>query len=167
LLTAVLRTLLAERMPIADLPRILEELGAIAGRITEARDMAEALRPALAPQLLQQIAPLKEQLPLITLAPDLEDLLTRAVHPQAGLIVEQGLTQQILAGITEAQEALASQGRQGVVVVSAALRRPFATYLRSNGADAVVLAVSELPENRKIEIFTSVGTGVSAPAPRR
>ena len=156
-LTAVLRALLAERMPIADLPRILEDLAGMAGRVADPRDMAESLRPALAPQLLQQIAPLKESLPLITLAPELEDLLTRSRHESAGLVVEQGLTRQILTQITAAQEALSGQGRQGVVVVSALLRRPFAAFLRAHGADAVVMGVNELPENRRVEIAASIG----------
>jgi flagellar biosynthesis protein FlhA len=40
--------------------------------------MAENLRPALAPLLIQQIAPLNKPLPLITLAPELEQLLMRS-----------------------------------------------------------------------------------------
>ncbi|MBQ0751490.1 MAG: flagellar biosynthesis protein FlhA [Roseovarius sp.] len=156
-LTAVLRALLRERMPIADLPRILEDLAGMSARISEPQDMAEALRPALAPQLLQQIAPLKESLHLITLAPDLEDLLTRSQHDTAGLIVEQGLTRQILGQLNEAQESLAGQGRQAVVVVSAALRRAFAAFLRTHGVDAIVMAVSELPDNRRVEIAASIG----------
>ena len=161
-LTAVLRALLAERMPISDLPRILENLAGLQGRIAETQDMAEALRPALAPQLLQQIAPLKEALPLITLAPDLEDLLTRSVQGAAGLIVEQGLTRSILTQINAAEEALAGQGRQSVIVVSGALRRAFAGFLRMNGGTGIVMAITELPENRRVEIAATVG-GAAAP----
>lgn len=162
-LTAVLRALLRERMPIADLPRILEDLAGMSARITEPHDMAEALRAALAPQLLQQIAPLKDSLHLITLAPDLEDLLTRSQHDTAGLIVEQGLTRQILSQLNEAQEALAAQGRQAIVVVSAALRRGFAAFLRTHSVDAVVMAVSELPDNRRVEIAASIGSARTSP----
>ena len=162
-LTSVLRSLLRERMPIADLPRILEDLAGLSGRLSDPADMAEALRPALAPQLLQQIAPLKENLHLITLAPDLEELLTRSLHDTAGLIIDQGLSRQILGQLTAAQETLAAQGRQGVVVVSAALRRGFAAFLRSHGAEAVVMAISELPDNRRVEIAASIGSTPAAP----
>jgi len=163
-LTAVLRALLRERMPIADLPRILEDLAGMSARLSEPQDMAEALRPALAPQLLQQIAPLKDSLYLITLAPDLEDLLTRSQHDTAGLIVDQGLTRQILGQLNEAQESLAGQGRQAVVVVSAALRRAFAAFLRTHGVDAIVMAVSELPDNRRVEIAASIGSARATPS---
>jgi flagellar biosynthesis protein FlhA len=119
--------------------------------------MAEALRPMLAPQLLQQIAPLKEALPLAVLTPDLEEMLMRSNREEAGLVVDQGLAQRLVGGINDAMEALAGQGRQGIVVVSAGLRRAFAAFLRSHGSDAIVLGVNELPENRRIEIVATLG----------
>ncbi len=164
-LTAVLRSLLTERMPIADLPRILEDLAGMSGRVSDPQDMAEALRRALAPQLLQQIAPLKDSLHLVTLSSPLEELLVRSVHGSAGLIVDDGLTRQILTQINAAEEALVAKGSQPVVVVSAQLRRPFAAFLRAHGVSAIVMAVSELPDNRKIEIAASIGAQLPPAAP--
>ena len=165
-LTAVLRSLLTERMPIADLPRILEDLAGMSGRVSDPQDMAETLRRALAPQLLQQIAPLKESLHLITLSSPLEELLVRSVHGAAGLIVDDGLTRQILSQLNAAEEAVIAKGSQPVVVVSAQLRRPFAAFLRTHGVSAIVMAVSELPDNRKVEIAASIGAQLPpAPAP--
>ncbi|GGC21075.1 flagellar biosynthesis protein FlhA [Marivita lacus] len=164
-LTAVLRSLLTERMPIADLPRILEDLAGMSGRVSDPQDMAEALRRALAPQLLQQIAPLKDSLHLVTLSSPLEELLVRSVHGSAGLIVDDGLTRQILTQINAAEEALVAKGSQPVVVVSAQLRRAFAAFLRAHGVSAIVMAVSELPDNRKIEIAASIGAQLPPAAP--
>ncbi|MEO1704574.1 MAG: flagellar biosynthesis protein FlhA, partial [Pseudomonadota bacterium] len=98
-LTAVLRTLLKERMPVADLPRILEELSAIAGRITDPTDMAEHVRPALSAQLLEQISPVTQSLPVITLSAELEELLTRSQHERAGLVIDPGLANRIMSEI--------------------------------------------------------------------
>ena len=162
-LTSVMRQLLAERIPVADLPSILEGLADLSGRNLEVQDMAEALRPALAPQLLQQIVPLKDSLPVITLSSELEELLTRSQVKGAGLIVEPGLAEQIVQQLSQQTDDLAANGRQAVVVVSAPMRRLFANFLRSHGSDAIVLAVSELPENRRIEIVSALGGNVSAP----
>lgn len=164
-LTAVLRALLAERMPIADLPRILEDLAGMSGRMSDPRDMAEAVRPALAAQLLQQIAPLKEALHVVTLAAELESLLARSMHETAGLIVDQGLTAQILTELNAAQEKLAGAGQEAIVVVSPAMRRSFAAFLRTHGVSSIVMAVSELPDNRRIEIAASIGAGVGSAVP--
>lgn len=56
-LTAVLRNLLDERVPIGDMRRILENVANLAARNLSTADMAEALRPVLAGMLIQQVAP--------------------------------------------------------------------------------------------------------------
>jgi len=162
-LTAVLRALLRERMPVVDLTRILEKLGAVGSKISAATELAEHVRPALAPQLLERVAPLKETLPVVTLAPELEELLTRSHHETAGLVLDQGLARQILAEITAAQEGVAARGRQGILVVSASLRRSFSAFLRSHGSDALVLGIHEVPENRQVEIIATIGANNGAP----
>ncbi|MEL7300660.1 MAG: flagellar biosynthesis protein FlhA [Pseudomonadota bacterium] len=162
-LTAALRALLRERIPIADLPRILEDLAALAHRDAEPALLAEHLRPALAPQLLEQIAPLKSPISVITLAPDLEELLTRSQHETVGLVVDQTLARRVLADIISAQETAAAKGNRAVIVVAAGLRRAFSGFLRSHGSDTIVLGVHELPETRKVEIIARVGAGVAAP----
>lgn len=158
-LTSVLRTLLADRIPISDMRKILEGLADLSGKNLSTQDMAETLRPALAPLLIQQIAPLNKPLPLITLAPELEQLLMRSRQqgPNEPLILDHNLAQTILQALSNATDELASAGRQPIVVVSAALRRPFAAYLRAHSSDTIVLAIHELPDNRPIEVVASLG----------
>ena len=71
--------------------------------------------------------------------------------------MDQGLTQQMLQALNQSNEEMLAQGRQPVVIVSSALRRPYAAFLRGHGSDAIVLAVNELPDNRKIEIVATIG----------
>jgi flagellar biosynthesis protein FlhA len=165
-LTAVMRHLLAERIPVGDLPRILEGLAEISGRNWEAADMAESLRPALVPQLLQQLVPVRDALPLITLAPDLEELLARSQAKGAGLVIDQALTERMLTALNRASEDLAARGLPALVVVSAALRRLFAGFLRSHGSEAIVLSVAELPEQRRIELVATLGQGPALAGPK-
>lgn len=158
-LTTVLRHLLSDRIPISDMRKILEGLADMSGKNLSTQDMAESLRPALAPLLIQQIAPLNKPLPLITLAPELEQLLMRSRQqgPNDPLILDHNLAQTILQALSNATDELAAVGRQPIVVVSAALRRPFAAYLRAHSSDTVVLAIHELPDNRSIEVVASLG----------
>ena len=158
-LTSVLRHLLADRIPISDLRRILEGLSEMAGRNMSTQDMAEGLRPSLAALLIQQVAPMNAPLPLITLAPELEQLLMRSRGQNANdpLILDHNLAQSILSALAKAADDLAAQGRTAIVVVSAALRRPFSAYLRAHSSDTIVLAINELPDNRPIEVVTSLG----------
>ena len=67
-LTGILCELLKERVPISDLRKILETLANMSGQNLNVIEIAEALRPNLAGLLIQQIAPLNQALPVITLS---------------------------------------------------------------------------------------------------
>jgi flagellar biosynthesis protein FlhA len=157
-LTAVLRVLLAERIPIGDLRRILEGVAELAPRNLPAADMAESLRPVLVPLLLQQMTPINVALPLITLDPELEQLLLRARRQgDEGLVIDTGLAGTLVKTVGDALESAAGQGKQPVVIVATALRRSFAAFLRPHLPDAIVLGINELPESRRVEVVASVG----------
>ncbi len=157
--TTILRTLLGERMPISDMRRILEGVADLSGRNLSPQDTAEALRPAMAPLLLQQIAPLSQPLALITLEPELEQLLLRARRTggEDGLLIDQGLGQQILKSLNKAMDGAQGQGRTAVVIVAGALRRPMAAWLRPHLPDSIIMGINELPETRRIEVIATVG----------
>jgi flagellar biosynthesis protein FlhA len=156
--TAVLRGLLAERIPIGDLRRILEGVAELAPRNLPAADMAEALRPMLIPLLLQQMVPINTPLPLVTLDPELEQLLIRARRQgEEGLVLDTGLAGTLVKSISEALDAAQGQGKQAVLIVAGQLRRSFAQFLRPHLPDAIVMGINELPDNRRVEVVSSIG----------
>ncbi len=164
-LTAVLRELLAERVPVADLRRILEGLSAISGRNLTPVEMAESLRSKLAPLLVQQVAPLSATLPLITLEPEFEQLMMRTVAQggEAGLILENGLAERILSALSETLETYAAEGRQPVLVVAQRIRRHFSNFVRTHLPDAIVMSVNEVPDSRRIEVVATLGDASTVP----
>ncbi len=157
--TAVLRALLAERIPVGDLRRILEGVAELAPRNLSAADMAECLRPMLIPLLLQQMVPINTPLPLITLDAELEQLLIRARRQGGddGLVLDTGLAGTLIKSISDALESATGQGKQAVVIVAGQLRRSFAHFLRPHLPDAIVMGINELPENRRVEVVASIG----------
>ena len=157
-LTAVLRVLLEEGVPISDLRSILEDLPPLATRNLGAIDTAEALRPRLAPLLIQQIAPLNQPLPVMTLDTELEHMLITMVRQsgEEGLILDNSLAEQLLKKISETSEKVSAKGDQAVMVVSPAIRRQFAQLIRQHIEDLNVLAFTELPDNRKIEVVATI-----------
>ncbi|MEE3316596.1 MAG: flagellar biosynthesis protein FlhA [Pseudomonadota bacterium] len=164
-LTAVLRHLLADRIPIGDMRRILEGLSELAGRNMAPAEMAESLRPQLAALLIQQLVPLNQPLPLVTLEPELEQLLLRSRQqqgPDAPLMLENGLAETMLTALARVSEDMAAQGRQPFFIVSPLLRRAFSRFVSGRGSDAIVLAVNELPDNRRIEVVATLGGGQPA-----
>jgi flagellar biosynthesis protein FlhA len=156
--TAVLRILLSERIPIGDLRRILEGLADLSSRNLTATEMAEALRPVLVPLLLQQMTPINVALPLVTLDPELEQLLLRARRPgDEGLVLDTGLAGTLVKSLGDALEEAVGQGKQPVIIVATQLRRAFAHFLRPHLPDAIVLGLNELPQSRRVEVVASIG----------
>ena len=157
-LTAILRVLLEEGVPISDLRTILEDLPPLSARNLGAVDAAEALRPRLAPLLIQQIAPLNQPLPVMTLDTELEHMLITMVRQsgEEGLILDNSLAEQLLRKISETSEKISARGDQAVMVVSPAIRRQFAQLVRQHIDDLNVLAFTELPDSRKIEVVATI-----------
>jgi flagellar biosynthesis protein FlhA len=156
-LTAVMRQLLADRVPVSDLRRILEGLAQIAGQTTSIAAQAEALRPALIPLLLQQFGPINSTLKLVTFAPDLEQLLLRARRQtDDGLTLDPDFAGRLLRELGAAQEQAATEARSLLIVVTPSLRRALAAFLRPSLDDAIVLALTDLPETRRVEVTASI-----------
>ena len=157
-LTGILRLLLEERVPISDLRRILETLPGLASRNLGMAETAEALRPALAGLLIQQVAPLNQALPVMTLESDLEHMLISMARQsgEEGLVIDNSLAEQLLRKIVQTNEELSADGKQSVMVVSPAIRRVFSHFIRQHVDDQIVLAFTELPETRKIEVVATI-----------
>ncbi len=157
-LTGILRELLSERVPISDLRSILESLASISGRNLSIIDTAEALRPTLAGLLIQQIAPLNQPLPVITLEADLEQMLIKMSRQsgEEGLVLDNDLAQNLLTKISETNQKLSNESKSAALVVSPAIRRQFSAIVRQHVEDMVVLAFTELPDNRKINVVASI-----------
>ncbi|WP_375571196.1 MULTISPECIES: flagellar biosynthesis protein FlhA [Seohaeicola] len=165
-LTEVLRLLLVERIPISDLRKILEGLSGIAMRVKSPVDMSEALRPALVPLLIQQMASLGQTMPVMTLSPDFEQLLLRTLRQggDEGLVLDGGLAKTLLQSLNEISERLVNENRPSILVVAPAIRRHLADFVRSHVPQVVILGFTELPENRTVEVVATIGDLNSLPS---
>ena len=157
-LTAVLRNLLDERVPIGDMRRILENVANLAARNLSTADMAEALRPVLAGMLIQQVAPLNSPLPVVTLASDLENMLItmQKQSGEEGLILDNELSQKLLTRLNQINDDMSSKGKQALLVVSPVIRRSLSGLVRQHSDDMIVIGFTEIPDNRKIELVATI-----------
>ena len=157
-LTGILSTLLSERVPINDLRKILETLANMAGRNLGIVESAEALRPGLAGLLIQQIAPLNQPLPVITLSSELEHMLISIARQSndGSLLLDSGLAERLIKSVSQASEKTSADGRQAVLVVSPQIRRQLSTIIRQHIDDLPVLGFTELPDNRKISVIATI-----------
>ncbi|MDC3081755.1 flagellar biosynthesis protein FlhA [Paracoccaceae bacterium] len=160
-LTGVLRELLSERVPISDLRIILESLAGLVGKNLSVIDTAEAIRPSLAGLLIQQVAPLNKALPVITFNSELEHMLIKMAkqNGEEGLVLDNELATKLISNISDLNQKLVSEGNSAVLVVSPNIRRQISGIIRQHVEDLIVLAFTELPDNRKINVVATIDGG--------
>jgi flagellar biosynthesis protein FlhA len=155
----VLQGLLAERVPVKNMRTIVETLADHAPRTQDPQALIAQVRIALGRQIVQDIAGLKDELPVITLEGDLEQLLQNSMSAggAASPGLEPGLAerlQQRLSKSTQRQELL---GEPAVLLVPPSLRQSLARFARASVPGLQVLAWNEIPDNRKVRLVTAVG----------
>ena len=151
----VLQTLLAERVPLKNLRGIAEALAEAAPRSQEPVVLAGAVRVALSRQIVQEINGLEPELPVLTLAPQLERVLQESLQG-GGAVLEPGLAERMHQSLTEQVRRQAQAGQPAVLLVSAALRPWLAKFTRASLPDLHVLAYNEVPDTKQIRLIGAV-----------
>jgi flagellar biosynthesis protein FlhA len=159
-LVKVLQHLLLERVPIRNLRTICETLAELAPKSQDPQALVAAVRVALGRSIVQSIGGLREELPVITLDPALEQVLQDSMAgggSEGAPGFEPGLAdriQQALADRTRRQEAA---GEPAVLLVAPKIRPWIARLMRYSTPTLSVLAFNEIPENRRIRVIAAVG----------
>lgn len=159
-LTKVLQNLLREAVPISDLSLIVGEAGALNLSKMHNDEVSEALRPKLIPLLIQRMVKFKETVPLITFAPNLEQLILTSVKQNQDdkiLMLDGTLAKKILSSLNESSEILSSQGKPAILIVAPQIRQHVSRFVRAQLPSVNVLSFVELPENRNVEIVQTIG----------
>ncbi len=157
-LVRVLQGLLAERVPIRNMRTIIETISEHAPKSQEAAVLQGHVRVALGRQIVQDIAGVNAELPVITLEPELEKLLQGSLAGNAanpGL--EPGLAERLQQRLAEACRRQETAGEPAVLLVPPALRHTLARFTRSSVPNLHVLAWNEIPDNRKVRLVSAVG----------
>ncbi|QDE40537.1 flagellar biosynthesis protein FlhA [Luteibacter pinisoli] len=155
----VLQNLLAERVPIRNFRGIVESLAEHAGQSQDPGVLAAAVRVTLGRQIVQEIAGLGSEVPVITLAPELEQILLQSLQGggPAGAAVEPGLADRLQKNVAEAARRQEAAGEPAVLLVSPALRPWLSRFTRHVAQNLHVLAYNEVPDNRRVKLVTALG----------
>jgi len=155
----VLQNLLAEQVPIRDMRTIAETLAEHGSRGQDPDVLTAAVRVALGRMIIQNINNLDEELPVITLAAELEQILLRTLQmgrdEQAPL--EPGLAERLHKALLETAQKQELVGQPAVLLVPDAIRVMLARFVRHGIPNLHVLAFSEIPEDKKLKVIATVG----------
>jgi flagellar biosynthesis protein FlhA len=156
-LQKVLQNLLEEGMHIRDLRSILETLAEHITRTQNIDDLTAAVRVALGRAIVHQLFPGENELQVVTLEPQLENILLSAVsgNSQGGL--EPGLAERVLKQASELSEQLEQQGLSTVLIAPAQLRPMLSRFLRRSIPGLRVIAHTEIPDSKTIRIVGMLG----------
>jgi flagellar biosynthesis protein FlhA len=153
----VLQGLLAEQVPIRNLRAIVESLAEHAPRTQDPLVLLGQVRVALGRQIVQDIAGATDELPVITLEPELEQLLQSTSAGSGAPVLEPGLAERLQARLADAARRQDGAGEPAVLLVPPTLRGALARFTRASVPSLRVLAWNEIPDNRRVRLVAAVG----------
>ncbi len=158
----VLQNLLKENVPIRDIRSIVETLAEYGSKSQDPDALTAVVRTKLGSSIVQKISGIKEEIPVITLKPDLEQLLQQTLQTAGSdnATIEPGLAQRIHQSLEESTQNLEAQGHSPVLLVSSALRPWLARLVRHTLKSLHVLAYTEIPDERQVKVVATVGQNV-------
>ena len=151
----VLKSLLADRVPIRNLRGIAEALAEVAPKSQEPGVLASAVRVALGRQIVQEINGMEPELPAMTLSPSLERALQDSLA-SGGVALEPGLADRVHQSIVDGAQRQLASGQPAVLLVPAPLRPLLARFTRQTVPDLHVLAYNEVPESKRVRLVGAV-----------
>ena len=158
-LTVVLKQLLNEMVPITDMRKILEKISSIGPQALKPEEISELLRPELTQLVLQQFIGVSDVLKVLILDPQLEKILLNSVqqHGPETLILDRDLALSIQQELNNLTEKLAPARLPGVLITAPQIRRPVSKFFRPSLPDLHIFSYAELPDERNIEVFATIG----------
>ena len=165
-LTQVLKSLLAEGVPLKEFRRIAAALAVAAQRTQDADDLLELVRPALGGLIIQKLCGVREPLRVMTLEGQLEGILGQAMRAdtQRRHVIEPDLGRRIVDALQRAAAPLVAEAKPFALVVQPAIRVAIRKLVRTCLPDTPVLSFFEVPEEKAVEVVAVIGAPGVLPA---
>ena len=165
LLLKVLQNLLKEEVPIRDMRSIAEAIVNVHPKSQDPQLLTTVARQSLRRMIVQSICGNESEIPVITLDPDLEQLLLKSVQQSQqsggqediGLVLEPNMVEKLQRSLQDSVQRQEMLGKPAILLVSGPLR-PVLAKFASYGVERLhVLSYQEIPDNKQITIVASVG----------
>ena len=158
-ITRTLQHLLAEGVAIRDMRTIVETLSDVAGKTQDPEQLTAYVRPKLGRMIVQELVDMKDRLPVMTLAPDLEQLLHNVLSngaPGQSVVIEPGLAESLFAALREAGRIVEDDGNPAVLVVAPSIRPWLSKMVRHRIPEMTVLSYTEIPDDQAVKVIYTV-----------
>ncbi|WP_261903767.1 flagellar biosynthesis protein FlhA [Vibrio fortis] len=155
----VLQNLLNEAIPIRDVRTIVQTLAEYSGKSQEPDILTAAVRISLKRLIVQEINGIEPELPVITLIPELEQILHQTMQASGGESagIEPGLAERLQTSLSQATQEQELKGEPAVLLTSGVLRSTLAKFVKNTIPSLRVLSYQEIPDEKQIRIVQAVG----------
>ncbi|MFM8590456.1 MAG: flagellar biosynthesis protein FlhA [Limnohabitans sp.] len=157
--TRTLQNLLNESVPIRDMRTVVEALTEASARTQDPEQLNTLIRPKLGRMILQGLLENKDTLSVLTLDPQLEQLLHNVLQQNTSsqsMVLEPGLAESLFSALRESARSMEEQGLPAVLVVSPAIRAWMSRSVRYRVSDLTVLSYSEIPDDQAVKVISTV-----------
>ncbi|MCW4446114.1 flagellar biosynthesis protein FlhA [Vibrio splendidus] len=155
----VLQNLLNEAIPIRDIRTIVQTLSEYSSKSQEPDILTAAVRISLKRLIVQEINGIEPELPVITLIPELEQILHKTMQASGGESagIEPGLAERLQTSLSHATQEQELKGEPAVLLTSGVLRSTLAKFVKNTIPSLRVLSYQEIPDEKQIRIVQAVG----------
>jgi flagellar biosynthesis protein FlhA len=152
----VLQNLLREHIPIRNIRKIAETLAEQGTRSQDPDVLSAGVRVALGRSIVQTVAGMRPELPVLTLNPDLERILNESSQDGVSQGLEPGLVERLHESLNERARKQEISGEPAILLVAPNLR-PWLARMMRGIRNLHILAYNEIPDDKRIQMVDAVG----------
>ena len=158
-ITRILQNLLRDGVPIRDMRTILEVLNEEGGKTQDPDDLTALIRPKLGRMIVQSLVDISDDMPVLTLEPQLEQMLHNAVQQSQQsktLTIDPELAEALFKSMRAEVQKIEDQGQPAILVVSPIIRPWLSNLVRPRIPDLTVLSYTEIPEDQSVNVVATI-----------
>ena len=155
----VMQNLLNEGVSVRDLRTIVQTLLEYGPKSNDTEVLTAAVRIALKRMIVQEIAGPEAEIPVITLAPELEQMLHQSMQATGGEgpNIEPGLAERMQKSLASAAQKQEMVGQPAILLTSGMLRATLSRFVKHTIPNLRVISYQEVPDEKQIRIVSAVG----------
>ncbi|MGB0895364.1 MAG: flagellar biosynthesis protein FlhA [Parashewanella sp.] len=155
----VMQNLLNEGVSVRDLRTIVQTLLEYGPKSNDTEVLTAAVRIALKRMIVQEVSGGDAEIPVITLAPELEQMLHQSMQATGGdgPNIEPGLAERMQKTLTDAAQQQELIGEPAILLTSGMLRSTLSRFVKHTIPNLRVISYQEVPDEKQIRIVSAVG----------
>lgn len=158
-LVKVLQNLMNEGVPVRDMRSIVQTLSEYGPKSQDPEVLTAAVRITLRKFIVQELVGSANEVPVITLSPELEQMLHQSMQMAGddGAGIEPGLAERLQTSLMEGAQQQEMAGDTPILLTSGILRTVLSKFVKYTIPGLRVISYQEIPDDKQIKIISAIG----------